>query len=303
MKDLLISFIIAFYELFHKICFMIKDWIKRNIFIEEFQKVYAAYTFILMTFLFFSLKYNSNLIKFLNLVVLISAAIVLICIYKRILKMKEDHMKFYSQSLNWWLTVSFFWIFASMSFVHVNTYLVKIFLIPFSLFFYYGMRYLFLKWVKHWFFYFVLFSLMPILSFFIYSFLGSLIFEFTNKEFFVSDTVFKWMVILLCVLLTSIFVCWTPADRFDEVKVAVYLLLAFFSTISYCFFISDYLAEVVTSKLNEINQFESFTRDEIKELIDVVVKWVSLPYLIGSVFACFTLELIARNRNIREKSR
>jgi len=129
-----------------------------------------------------------------------------------------------------------------------------------------------------------------------------LLFEVTGERIFISNSVSKWMIILFCIILINIFVYWTPRNRFDEIRVAVYLLLAVFSTISYCFFISDYLAAIITTKLHQVDEFKSITSDEIKEFIDITVKWFSLPYLIGSVFACFTIELISRNRNLRERS-
>ena len=80
----------------------------------------------------------------------------------------------------------------------------------------------------------------------------------------------------------------------------MYLLLAFFSTISYCFFISDYLAPIINPYI-DILCGESFTELEIKHKIENFITWATLPYLIGAVFGCFTIELVCRNYN-RQKS-
>ncbi|NRF93430.1 hypothetical protein HQN89_21005 [Paenibacillus frigoriresistens] len=120
--------------------------------------------------------------------------------------------------------------------------------------------------------------------------------DLTGNPVFISNSMLWWMVLVISILLTNFSVKWTTFQRIDEVRVAMYFLLAVFSTISYSFFISDYLAVMIGPYLEKIPEL-SFTAEEIKEGIKSIITWGSLPYLIGSVFGCFTIELVSRNHN------
>ncbi|SDF56950.1 hypothetical protein SAMN04488689_105386 [Paenibacillus sp. cl6col] len=267
-----------------------------------FQDIY--FVFGLLFLISFSLIQYTNLFsQSIKLGIILVVVLVMLGVIKEILLFERGSEEYFYRMLGWWFAVTFFTMLISIHLIQLIPNSINLFIIPFFYTMYYGMRYLFVRWIRHWFFYFLLFLMMPIISLFVYSFIGRFLFEITNERIFISDSVSKWMVILFCILLINFFIYWTPSNRFDEVKVAVYLLLAVFSTISYCFFISDYLAELVTPRLNQIYKLNIITTFEIKELIDSIVKWISLPYLIGSVFACFTIEIVNRNKNMRGNSR
>ncbi|MET3549391.1 hypothetical protein ABID47_006028 [Paenibacillus favisporus] len=303
MKEVLHNLFIFLSRQFSYIIPSIITWSQRKLSMGRFQDIYVIYGIVISILSFLIFKYNNILSKSLNFGIIIFIVIVLGSVYREILKLERGSEDYFSRMLGWWFATSYFSVIISINLIHIIPYIINLFVFPFYCALYYGIRYLFLRWIRHWTMYFLLFFLMPLISLIIYSFIGMLLFELTNKKIFISDSASKWMVILFCILLINIFVYWTPANRFDEVKVAVYLLLAVFSTISYCFFISDYLAEIITPKLNQISELESITISEVKEFIDVIVKWFSLPYLVGSVFACFTVELVTRNRNARADSR
>ena len=96
--------------------------------------------------------------------------------------------------------------------------------------------------------------------------------------------------------MTNFLIYTTPIERLSEVKVAVYLLLAIFSSLSYCFFISNYLATLIFN----IDGIKSLvTYETIKSIIEDAIRWVTLPYLIGSVFGCFFVELVDRKKQVK----
>jgi len=149
---------------------------------------------------------------------------------------------------------------------------------------YFAIRYCLLKYLINFWMYFAVFLVLPIIS----SFLCLAIFP-GSVNF--SDTFLGWMIIVLTIVLMNLFVYWTPEDRIREARVAVYLILAFWSTVSYVsFLLVDYIEELSLGSLSW----------ELQPLVEAAVRWVTLPYLIGSVFGCFTLELAERNRLRKE---
>ncbi len=174
------------------------------------------------------------------------------------------------------------------------------------LMFYYGYRIFVYKKVNSWVKYTIYFFLLPFISVLIWTMVGLEISDILKSYVFASNNLMKYMIIVITVLIFNLEIYFTPKEKIDEVRVAVYLILAIFSTISYCFFISDYIAQFTYNKFlpfktEIIDEGFNFSKEGIKSGIDNIIKWVCLPYLIGSVWGCFTLELVNKNINLKAK--
>ncbi|MPN43898.1 hypothetical protein SDC9_191459 [bioreactor metagenome] len=134
---------------------------------------------------------------------------------------------------------------------------------------------------------------------FLWSFVSLILFDTFKLPLLINNDLFGWAILVLTILLLNFLVLTTSEEKTSEVKVAIYLVMAIFSTISYCFFISDYLAENII-KIEEIKQI--MTYDQIKYQIESIIKWSCLPYLIGAVFGCFSIEFVERNIKVKKQA-
>ena len=222
-------------------------------------------------------------------------------VFMSIKRSNMEPQELYYQFMGWWFTSTLYLYFISILVANFTNLTINLVAVTFFVFIYYCMRYVLHRWIRNWFMYSLFFFSMPIISLFLWSFFGMFLRDLTGSSVFISDSVLGWMVLFISIILTNISVKWTPFERFDEVRVAMYFLLAVFSTISYCFFIADYLAAMISPYAESMSEI-LLTEQEIKEGIKSIITWGSLPYLIGSVFGCFTIELVSRNHNRQTKS-
>lgn len=240
-------------------------------------------------------KYTSFI--FLIIKAIISLSLVWIVIYSmvKIVKSKLSNKEIYYKNMrDWYFAIAFYSGIWMLNLQYLGGYSILIsnivLGISFCFMLCYECAYFLLKYIRNWVWYSLIFIAMPIVSTILWSFLGLLIADIFKMPVIASDNVFGWMVLILTVILLNLSINITPDERFREVKVATYFVLAIFSTLSYCFFISDYLTNVILSISNR------FSKEEIKTAIEYCIKWGCLPYLIGTVFGCFSLELTERNR-------
>ncbi|MFY0518252.1 hypothetical protein ACOMCU_10530 [Lysinibacillus sp. UGB7] len=162
--------------------------------------------------------------------------------------------------------------------------------------FYYSLKAFVFKYINHWFKYSLLFLLSPIIVAFFWSFCGMHLMEVTKKYLFISNDFLGWVTLILSIIVMNLIIYTSPDNNISELKVAIYFSLAIFSTISYSFFLSDISTSLV------IDMFKiSEEKELVKQTIDTLLKWMSLPYLIGMVFGCFTIELKQRNLELKVK--
>jgi len=278
----------------------IYNWTLRTIEKEFYFIVLGLYVGLLAVL---SLLYqkNSNFFTF-CLFVSILMLLVPICIkvFKKILSNKKNEVKFFYQLSGFWLATFFLITFSSIHLISYKSGYSNLIILPIFISLYYYSRYFVVKWINNWAKYLLLFALMPLFASIIYIFIGIFLTELTGYKLFASNSMLLWMAVLLSILLINIIVLWTPLKRFDEVRVAIYVLLAISSSISYCFFISDLLATYLTPKINSLSG-QLLEKETVEEFVDNFVKWGTLPYLIGSVWACAGIELKTRNYNRRNR--
>lgn len=101
-----------------------------------------------------------------------------------------------------------------------------------------------------------------------------------------------YLIIICMIILFNFIILKAPKENLPAVKVAVYLTLAIFSTFSYCtFLITDWLSNYILEQ--NVDPSIKITEEDLKRLqdrIDSFFKYLFMPYLIGTFFACFTLE-------------
>lgn len=162
---------------------------------------------------------------------------------------------------------------------------------------YFFIRFLLCKLVIHWFFYVLIFLFTPFLTAFAWISVG-VIFMY---PFFNYNMVLIGATIILSILFMNLIVFWIPFSQLDEVRVATYFLLGMFSTFSYLFFMADIATYFLRDFLIDFNQ-TSIPTETMRNDIDILIKWVTLPYLIGAVLCCFSIELVIRNYNKKNKA-
>lgn len=251
---------------------------------------YGLISFGLFTFL------NVNeLLKTLNILIVI---LIFLLFYYIRLSIKKKHLDLetrYYYFSGWSLALLLF-ISLILSYVDIyERFFVFLYLIIFLSLIYYYTRFLLIKYVTNWYIFSAVFMLMPLISVFFWSLIKIVLQDIIQMKLYLSNQISLWIVFLLSIAIVNLLIYWTPKERIDEVRVATYFLLAVFSTISYCFFITDYLALFLSSYLTELKT------KEIEIMAANLVRWILLPYLVGSVFASFSIELVSRNENRRKK--
>lgn len=255
---------------------------------------------ILNMIIFVTLRYDKSSI--LNIVRVVHSVIqtmlVILILFKLIPNKKKSYIEYLKSMENWDTAAMVVSLLDSIYFRQVSATLSIIFIYIGNLMFftmiYHKYRIVVYEKVVNWWEYTIYFLSLPILALLSWFLIGLLMSDIFKSYIFISSNFVKFMTIIITILIFNIEIYFTPKEKIDEVRVAVYLVLAIFSTISYCFFISDYLSQVISESFN-------FTKESISNAIDIAIKWVSLPYLIGSVFGCFVLELVNRNINIGKR--
>lgn len=241
---------------------------------------------------------NNDFILFILLKWIICIFVILLLIYsayKIYINKKYDKLAFYYNASNLSLAIFFysFFIFLLLNLNNLFNFVPSFILI----FIYFKSRFLLMNLVRHFFLYTILFLLTPALVSLLWGLTNMIIGSWTKNLLFISNNSSWWIIMILSIVIMNLTILWTEDSLIDEVKVAVYLLLAIFSTTSYCFFISDLIANNVISYLKQYPELSYITIGSLKTKIDEFTKWITLPYLVGSVFGCFMIELVQRNLN------
>lgn len=261
---------------------------------NNYRIIYSALVIIVGIFTFVSMKYFMFIPDILIGVVNTSLLIYIIyfCIYdfKKYTPAKNSDKFYKLANLTLWICTSSPIIIATL-----NPLLVPItFLIPFSLTMYFFTRYIIEKFLFHWAIYFGSFILLPLISFILTHFYALLLNELLIFYLNISivDYPISKFAIIVSTLIYILIVLYTEPERLKEAKVAIYLLLAVFSTFSYCvFFIDEMLLNLVTINF----QIDNYEIENLGSQIQVLFNWLLLPYLIGSVWSCFAIEFKERN--------
>jgi len=309
LKGMLIFFRGFFFLLYDLIIWGIKKY--KNF---EFRKVVIPAVIINLIILIAILNKNSSLI---NGIKLFATAILLFLSFAAIYRIQSkkktlNREQYINYMLEWsilWICISFetflYMITVSKYFAIFIQYLsyVGIFLVM-----HYWLRRFVYRRIKHWISYSIYFFLLPFVTGFIWMLFGDTLSRSLNMPVFVSDNVIGYMTIVLTVVLLNFEIYITPKDIKREVRVAVYLILALYSTISYCFFISDYLSGPIYNVLEPlksefIEYYGEFSKQQVKSGVESIMKWITLPYLVGTVIGCFTLELVDRNDELKDKNK
>lgn len=286
-----------------KILYIFIKYFIKKIIVEYKQNKYiniCRLYLILNVIIFITLKYEKSSILSIVRIVhsVIQSMLVILILFKLISNKKKNYIEYLKSMENWDAAAMVVSFLDSIYFRQASATLSIIFIyignLIFFMMIYHKYRLVVHEKVINWWKYTVYFLSLPILAMLSWLLIGLFISEVFTSYMFISSNFVKFMTIIITILIFNVEIYFTPKERIDEVRVAVYLVLAIFSTISYCFFISDYLAQVVSESSN-------FTKESIRNLIDIAIKWVSLPYLIGSVFGCFVLELVNRNINIGKR--
>lgn len=278
----------------------------------EFESIYISFLFINLFIYYLSINNNYFiLVGFKLILVGIQTTLLFLILFWIINSRKQLILTKYIETMFQWSCAAYFGLFFNSVFI-MNIYqpahLVFKYLAYIAMFLmlHYGYRRVITRFVNHWIKYSIYFIILPLVSLFLWSILGDTLSRAYHIPSLVSDRAMGYMTILFTVLLLNYEIYVAPIKIRKEVKVAVYLVLAVYSTISYCFFITDNLSELIFNMLKpyreEIIQYYGvFSRNMIRDKVELVLKWVTLPYLIGTVFGCFTLELVDRNDYVKNK--
>lgn len=297
ITDFIFRAIYSFGLIAMKIIIKISNWIKKRIEHQDYSIVHFTFG-IIACFIAIFTNYGTDFLSiitkiFTSIILLTLMAYTLVNILYLNKTSKENYYRFMR---DWYYTLSCYLGLWAIMLSRISTKFIFAINIAINFSFlaiiYYGSRYFIIKRVKRWGHYFWLFILMPILSMILWSFVSLILYDTFKLPLLINDNFFGWAVLVLTILFLNLLVLTTSEEKIPEVKVAIYLVMAIFSSVSYCFFISDYLAKSFF-KINEIKQI--MTYEQIKYEIESVIKWGCLPYLIGSVFGCFSIELVERN--------
>ena len=278
--------------------------INRKVIKHDYVSLYFIFGAILSFVVAFTLRYNTKIVFLINSFVSIASLIMLIYVFVHIMKKSsKDKSKYFKNLRNWSVATLYFTIFGSIFFIkdcpdYVVLIVRTLAVIELLLSLYFYIRFFYLKYITTYMRFFTIFLLAPIITYLFWEFVISLFSDLFNINLFTKNDLATWAVLVLTILLINISVRFAPYDKIIEVKVAIYLILALSSAVSYCFFISDYITTALM-KINEISNLTTY--DQLKEEIDYLIRWGCLPYLIGSVFGCFSIELADRNYKLKEQ--
>ncbi|TQR26826.1 hypothetical protein C7Y47_24125 [Lysinibacillus sphaericus] len=253
-------------------------------------------TYLLLFFIITGLEvYNGGGIFPIRLVTALIFFVLLIYIYiVRVKKMFVNVPNRYKYLMIFWGTFFCFSLFCTILITEVHIILKWFYLISFIFMWYFTLMFVISKWINKWYKYSLLFLFSPIIAFFSWVFLGGLLSLVTDNNYFVSDELLIPITLVFSIIIMNFVIYVSPYNKIDELKVAIYFLLAIFSTISYCFFLSDISTNLIFGYWNDDAE-----KEIIKQLTDLILKWFTLPYLIGMVCGCFTIELKQRNYKMK----
>jgi hypothetical protein len=266
---------------------------------QQYSELFLIYG-ILMLLVFMFVKQYDGLLAVFRFPLLILFFIAGIVTIRGIATIKKENIIEYYHQMMMWFIYSILYILPITILIELPI-ISNLIIINFFAFIYFGSRKFLITRIKHYFSFAILFFFMPVISMILWAFLSTYLWELTDSQFYVSDKLLIWMVLFITIILINIVIYWAPEDVLDEAKIAVYLLLAFFSSLSYCFFMSDIISDIVIEKINKYPELSNITKSDISNFVDNIVKWFTLPYLIGSVFGCFTVELAQRKYKIKHQ--
>lgn len=271
----------------------------------QFVSIYKAFLIINFILLFINLTIFNTII-IIN--ILIQLILIIFILYKLISNKKKISLELYLKHIKNWSFYAL--IVLLLSYGHIlrivpNVSKVFQYILYIQLFvvLHYWYRGIIYKYVKHWVMYSLYFLILPLISLFIWIAVGDTLSIIFEMPILVSDTVLGYMIIIFTIFIFNFEIYVAPKEIRSEVKLAVYLILAVYSTISYCFFLSDYLSESIFNLLNPysnefINEGINISQELIMDKVEWLLKWYTLPHLIAAVFGSFTLELVSRNDKI-----
>ncbi|MHC1750582.1 MAG: hypothetical protein AB9856_20115 [Cellulosilyticaceae bacterium] len=276
----------------------------------EFNKIYALFMIISFMVLFIPIKNKSIIFNLAKVICAVIQGVIIILILYKIGSNKQNlKLELYLKYMAEWSCVTLYVIacnsmFMTNIFPNVSKVLQYILYVQLFLMMHYWYRRFINKYVKHWGMYSLYFLILPLISLFIWVLIGDTLSRICNMPILISDTVIGYMTIAFTVLIFNFEIYIAPKNIRSEVKVAVYLILALYSTISYCFFISDYLSQPIFNLLEHYNneiarEGINLSKELVRGKVEWFLKWFTLPYLIGAVFGCFTLELVDRNEKVK----
>lgn len=267
----------------------------------EFMKIYKVFLIINFILLFV----NSNILNIVKIIIiLIQFLLMIFVLYKMIVNKKKLELGIYLRHMEVWSCYLLFVILINYKYIGSISYnLSKVFqymcYISLFLTMHYSYRIMIYKYIKHWIMYTAYFLILPLISIFIWILVGGVLSQIFEMPILMSDRVLGYMMIIFTICILNFEIYFVHKEIRDEVKLALYLTIAIFSTLSYCFFLSDYLSEIIFNLLTSYsNEGIDISKKIIKYKIEWLLKWYTLPYLIGTVFGNFTLELSSRNDEI-----
>jgi len=278
----------------------------KNFEFNEFYELFFKINIISIFVSFFTTTSSRVNYLFVFLAVL-QAILYITLLHKIIMNKKKFTLELYFEYMVKWSKALFFALFFNSVYIisvfpMIGDKFVYIMFISIFLIIHYYCRKIINKFIINWKRYSAYFLLLPLYSFLLWLIGGNILSLLLNMPVLASTKGLGYMTIILTVLIFNFDIYIAPKEIRSEVKVAVYLILALYSTISYCFFISDYLSEPV---YNWFKAFEiggtGFSKELVKSKVEWLTKWLTLPYLVGAVFGCFTLELVDRNDKVKQK--
>lgn len=273
---------------------------------HKYFNIYFSFGFVLAFAMLFTIQYKSLFVYLLDGSLSTMSLIMLIYVLLHIIKQRVNDIMTFYLNISGWLVASWcFTIIGTMFFIkgspdYIALLIRCIVAFEFLSCIYFSIRYFYLRHITTYGRFSILFIFAPLITYIFWGFFTELFYETLHITLFGIDGLTAKAVLILTILLINLSVKFTPYERITEVKVAIYLILALSSAVSYCFFLSDY----ITGALMQLKLVSvSFTYDQVKNWIDDVIRWGCLPYLIGSVLGCFSIELADRNHKLRESEK
>ncbi|SHK32748.1 hypothetical protein SAMN02744037_02128 [Tepidibacter formicigenes DSM 15518] len=287
-------------------------WIYNNYIQFEFDKIYGAFFVINYMILFLFINSNSIVSRTIKgSLCVIQASLLILILYKILVNKNEFKLRKYLKHMAIWSGAALFVTVFSIIFLidivpTINIWLQYLMYIQVFVVLYYCYRCIINRFIRHWISYSIYFFILPVISLFVWVLIGDSASRIFGMPILTSSIIMGYMTIILTILIFNLEIYWAPKEVRNEVKVAVYLILAVYSTVSYCFFISDYLSEPIYNFLQPyskeiIKEVGKFSKEMIRNGIEEIIKWTTIPYLVGAVFGCFSLELIDRNENVKSQ--
>ncbi|WHY63245.1 hypothetical protein [Cytobacillus firmus] len=239
---------------------------------------------------------NQKNILPLMLEILIGVIVLTIIIFSiyQLRNFNEDIAGYYERRMKLWLSI---WITSAIFLLNIYKPLFPYFYLgSFIALQYYASRYFVEKYLDKWFKYALFFLLVPLLAFLFTGLNLTIIFELISIEQpylkVTDESIYKFS-LFTSIIIQNLVTFFTRRGRLVEVKVATYFILAFSSTLSYCFFASD----IILSSFPQEMVGYLGGEDVVKNKIQLYLNWFLFPYLVGTVWACFIVEYKERQNS------